>query len=466
VVNRMMLVIACTGIFLIGAMPGSAQLDWSHLTIDPTTTTPGVDVGRGVTLVLNPRTGRPMVSYTTSPGDEIRRAEYVGSGGTCGPNQSWECESPDTVQAGPETDVAVYSATLTWALGIVYRDVTANQIVYWERRWVSLPLPGHWTTSREVVYEGSLFRAAGRHLSLAFDSNGFPHIAAWCSSAIVPDLLMHATRIGSGGSCGIGAAAGAWECTTIESGTDVGQHPAIAIAVALGDVVEISSFDGGNGRLRLAEYVGFGTGTCLSGASGWYCQTIDDDVPVCRATALEIGGDADAPEVRIAYHVGSLTTSWGEVRIAKPDLSSGNCGSGQWWCFALEDTGTDTEIGLALGHDSLDRMVVAYRRPLYGDVRLAREAHNIVVLDPCGPVGSPLPFQGWQCQTFVHSASSVTPGDWLDLAVTDADDPIVVYHTLNTATGAGEVRITHRWLFQDGFETRNTSSWSVTSGSP
>ncbi|MCD4666332.1 hypothetical protein K8R47_00815 [archaeon] len=108
--------------------------------------------------------------------------------------------------------------------------------------------------SNEIIDFGG---DVGKFTSLAFDSNDIPHISY---NDNTNDDLKYAKYVSTNGNCG---PSNSWQCTTIDSGGDVGKWT--SIAVDSNDNIHISYYDLTNKDLKYAYYDG-----------SWDILTIDD----------------------------------------------------------------------------------------------------------------------------------------------------------------------------------------------
>jgi hypothetical protein len=68
-----------------------ANTPWFNIEVD----TPN-DVGQHTSVAIRPYTGETYVSYYDETNKDLHLAEYVGSGGNCGTNLSWFCQTIDS----------------------------------------------------------------------------------------------------------------------------------------------------------------------------------------------------------------------------------------------------------------------------------------------------------------------------------------------------------------------------------
>jgi hypothetical protein len=173
-----------------------------------------------------------------------------GTGGNCGPNNSWLCQTIDsTYGVGKFSSIDVNPST--GGIGIAYYDATNGKLKYahgeicptcsWSIDTVDQPL--FFPTDK-----------MGQYSSLKYHSNGTPYIAYYFENTGNVDALMVASYVGSAGNCGYGSAAGKWQCDTIQIGEGVGQYASLALDGS--DRPRIAYYDGGNDALMYAYQYG------------------------------------------------------------------------------------------------------------------------------------------------------------------------------------------------------------------
>ena len=119
---RIGLVLSAT-LVVLGMTPGLAQEsqyneDWAVISANTTspasapwfinTVDSDTDVGRHVSVAVDPESGMTFISYYDAANRDLRLARYVGSGGNCGPNDAWICETVDS-----DGDVGQYNSVAT-----------------------------------------------------------------------------------------------------------------------------------------------------------------------------------------------------------------------------------------------------------------------------------------------------------------------------------------------------------------
>jgi hypothetical protein len=123
--------------------------------------------GQHVSVAIDPIFGGVYVSYYDATAHRLRMANYVISGGNCGPDDSWRCR---TVDSGNE--VGMYSSIAVSARGvnISYHDATNGDL-----KWAAstdYPYYHNWvirTVDRGVASSSS----TGLYTSLASCQRGW-----------------------------------------------------------------------------------------------------------------------------------------------------------------------------------------------------------------------------------------------------------------------------------------------------
>lgn len=225
------------------------------------------NVGRYASLAV--RGAGLNVSYYDSTNSDLRYAYPVSSGGNCGPNATWKCQTIDSAgYVGQYSSITMPQGTgpITYGPGIAYMDSTNLALKFAE--YVMFPFPPHWNI---VTVDNPTTGWAGSGTSVKYDSTGAVHIA-YTSGNTTAKSLMYAHWVSSGGNCGEGSAAGQWNCDVITS------NPAFSYSDISLEVDElnrpyIAYYDPMNHQPYLAIKTGV-MGNCGPFAS-WYCQSID-----------------------------------------------------------------------------------------------------------------------------------------------------------------------------------------------
>jgi hypothetical protein len=177
-------------------------------------------------IAINPKTGRPWISYFNGSSFELRVAQYVGgtSGTGCGASgaTSWNCTTVDIAD-----------------------------------------------------------NADGEESSIAFDSKGTAWVSYCASSSLggcdaSTRSLKVANYVGSGGNC----SSSAWNCTVVDDTTDTGQYTSLAINPTTDKPWVVYYSTTGGGTMRYASYVGSGGSGCKTGVVSWTCGVIKNKIKV------------------------------------------------------------------------------------------------------------------------------------------------------------------------------------------
>ncbi len=246
------------------------------------------DVGMHVSLARHPHTGQLYMSYYDATNEDLRLAKYVGSGGNCGPGNSWSCEIVD--DGGGTDNVGMYSSLafdpLSGWPGIAYYDSTNYGIKY--AGYYCTPHVCSWGAA--PIKTGSFLFSVYTYPSLQIGSDRMPRIAYY-TDTLLGEALSYAEQVNTGGNCGPTGIS--WQCDDIDTGTQVGKYPSLAITTNLTplDNPYIAYYDGDAGDLKYAWYLGNGTGNC--GGSDWNCTAIDTSGDVGSYPSLLLGQNSN-----------------------------------------------------------------------------------------------------------------------------------------------------------------------------
>jgi hypothetical protein len=172
-----------------------ATAPWFANLIDRSSVGAGDERGKYVSLAFDTAGNTAYISYYDVSNHDLRAAWPVTSGGNCGLNNTWYCETVDS--AG---DVGMYSSIAVFGsnTGIAYYDATNSALKFAERTC------HHGVCSWSIVtIEDPLFGSSGSYASLKYDSNGVAHIAYYYtfSSHGNTYALAYAYSVASGGNC-------------------------------------------------------------------------------------------------------------------------------------------------------------------------------------------------------------------------------------------------------------------------
>lgn len=334
------------------------------------------DRGQHNALALDPGGGSPHISYYDATNGNLRLVDYVGTGGTCGPNHDWRCgDVKSTDDVGQYSSVAIWQGSV-WKVGISYYNATSASLEYAE-----FIKAGDWTWTFTVVDAGNAAFSLrdGLYSSLKFDAAGNPHIAYYTRNPLGADALKYAHYVGgSAGNC----TDTAWECSTIQSGEGVGLHAALDLDDT--DRPHIAYYDTTNNLLRYAHYVASG-GNCGPG-NAWQCDTIESVVAPNSSDHLIALRAVSGTDVRIAYSAVDSATPTLKYASSTP----GACGPGNSWKCILIASNVE---GLALAATS-NMTRIAYHNVSTGRLMLARPT-LLGELGSCGPTIGPV--RTWKC---------------------------------------------------------------------
>ena len=375
------------------------------------------DVGQHVSVALDPDNGTSYISYYDATYDNLRMAKYVGSGGNCGPNNDWSCETVD--YAG---DVGKYSSIAV--------DPTDNypMIAYYDATNGALKLAIGYVFGWYIkTIDDPLLGSAGSYASLKLDSTGKPCIAYYFSNFMGADSLWYVKYVGGGaGNCG----GNDYQCDPIDSGDQVGKYASLALDGS--DRPRIAYYDGGNDALRYAyEYGG-----------SW---TIREILPTNSGQYASLYVDVDNGDLP---HIAHYDSSNGKLGYAVYVGSGGNCGFNssatkfEWQCDEIESVGTGTHPkGVSLAVDGAAYPLIAYQSGGAG-LKVARPAAALdLLVGNCGPQSL---FYTWQCET-ISFGITIGQGDFVSLAVNSAGLATIAYYG-NITTSDGDLKVAYQRL--------------------
>lgn len=405
---------------------------WIIKTLDSTG-----DVGSYASVTVDPDSGITYVSYYDATNKDLRMAEYVGSGGNCGSNNNWSCETIDF-----NGDVGQYSSISISPFegepGIAYYDSTNGALKYAYR---DCDPSCNWIISTIDVGVPAAFRFKGLYTSLTYDSGSKPYIAYHYSRLFSDESLMVAYSRPNG-NCGVDSAANQWQCDTIDSGDGVGMYTSIDIDSD--DKPHIAYYDRGKIGLKYARLGGVDT-NCGPG-NAWSCRVIDGSDYGMYASLYVDQSAGDLP------HIAYYDKTNGKLKYAYYSLSDGNCGinlgtfKNEWRCETIDDMGTSTHpMGVSLAVDEAGYPFIAYQNSAgSGTIKVARPvaALNLLVGN-CGP--TPSLFFSWQCETIPDFGISVRQGDYLSLDVSPSGLATIAYYGSIGASG-GNLKIAYQRL--------------------
>jgi hypothetical protein len=409
------------------ASPASAP--WFIDTVDSVR-----DVGRHVSVALDPGSGMTFISYyNKAEGGCLYLARYVGSaGGNCGPNHTWNCQLLDNFgTVGEYNDIATYPSGNGVKIIVSYYDLTSGALKYVE----GYAEGSYFNWSPHTIDSGNPGSGyyKGLHTSVKYDSGGVPHIAYQYYGDSSAEAQLYAYWVGDGtGNCGEGTVVGDWQCDVIYNDEGVGMYASLDIDGA--DRPSIAFYDADNGYPWVAQYIGTG-GNCGPGNS-WYCRRVHQPtLDTGEYVSLYV---EDSGLAHIAYH--NVTS--GTLGYAGWVGSGGNCGFNsvslqwEWQCDEIDDIGTSlTSMGVALAEDGAGYPIIAYQD---GSDDMAPTALKVarphVALDPntvpnCGPQDL---FLTWYCESIDGGGSYTDEAGSVSLVVNSAGLATIAYHELDS----------------------------------
>ncbi len=366
----------------------AANAPWFIETVDP-----ALGVGSHVSVAIDD-SGTTYISYYDVTNTALKMAKHVGSGGNCGTDNAWECETVDGDVIG---DVGKYSS--------IAIDPTTN-----------LPAIAYWGVSFYLASGGSgnwniltIDSGYGDYASLKFDSSGAAHIAYRRYNST--GYLRYATRVGGGaGNCG----GNNYQCDTIDSGSGVGHYPSLALD---GSGQPRIAYDGGSNDLMYAYQDG-----------GYW--TIREILPTNSGQYASLDVDVNNGDLP---HIAHYDANNGKLGYAVYVGSNGNCGLSssstklEWQCDEIDSMGTNSHTrDVSLAVDKAGFPIVAYHKYIIGDpfsivsFNLARPAAALGLQSGnCGPQNL------WQCERIRHYGHS---GDYSAIAVNPSGLATIAYY--------------------------------------
>jgi hypothetical protein len=458
-------VVLTIGASVVQADP-PANSPWSLETIASIT---GGDVGQFASIAFSEANGKPYISYYDETNQDLRLIYPHATSGNCGPNNQWYCEAPDTVgDVGQYSSIDYYTDSVggIYKIGIAYYDAT-NQTLK-AAIWSSdaFPSPG-WTVS--TIDDGSIPSLnfwVGRYASLKFDSTGAAHIAHTETVSVfgtVTHGIRYAYAVAGGGNCGLGTAAGRWQCDYI-TGSSTSLDVFVSLDLTTADVPAVVYSDSGSGSLRI----------CVKTGADWPCFSIDSSAGGPVSLAID---QSDLP------HIGYYDSDNGTLKYATYVGSGGNCGLNGatylYQCDVLDTIGEgQSQVGLSLAMDPDDYPVIAYEDasdPMgFSVLNVARPAlaHGATVGN-CGPIVNL--FHRWQCTTIDDATQGGGAGHLYEAAFASvAVDPnglaAIAYNEIDDYFDEGRLKVAyqvfHDSIFSDDFESGSVAAWTSAVGGP
>jgi hypothetical protein len=417
----------------VGASTGPApNAPWFNIEVD----TLG-DVGQHTSVSTRPDQGGTSViavSYYDATNKDLRVAHYVGSGGNCGPSNSWSCQTVES--AG---DVGKYSSIAVDRFGIpvvVYHDATDDSLKLadvnhsWDEWWPRTIDKGLGGVASTGLYTSLAF-------TLSWDE--FPIVSYYFDNPTNVDALMVAYWVDSGGgNCGHGAWEGWYQCDTIQVGEGVGQYT--SLAVDEDEHMHIAYYDGGNGDLW---YATSRTAANCGPGNSWTCYPVAVSNDVGQYASMYVDS---ANRFHIAYY--DATTDM--LKYAVNVGSGGNCGVlGSAQCDEIDAMQTGYHpLGVSIAEDAAGYPIIAYQSE-WGDLNVARPLAALGLPAGGGNCGPEIPFSTWYCETIDPHGTRITyrNGDFASIALSSSGLATIAYYGFITSSG-GNLMVSYQ-RFQD-----------------
>ncbi len=456
--------------------PGVVELgaeDWFNFEMDGSLD----GVGPYMDVALDTVTGAPFISFYEEDGGNLWMARFVNSGGNCGNDNRWSCFLVDSYgDVGKHNSIAVRRAVTGTKVAISYYDATNASL-----KQANASCANSCTFNVVTVDAGypPAHNYRGSYTSITYDENFVRHIA-YRRTGLLGSAVMYARFVPGGGTgnCGVGSAAGFWNCTVAAEGNGYGYFNSIDT-----DATEMSwhakrpsiaFYDATMGRARVAINVESG-GNCGAGNS-WFCRSaqIGTTIDSGRSVALTVQ-DSGFPELAFrnddeqsliyAYYVGS----------------NGNCGftnapAFEWQCDVIDD-----EIGqlpssgvvdwtrtVDMDRDADGRPVIVYRDVLdeLGPPVLS-VARPIQAMPPgtvpnCGPEDL---FYTWYCEGIDFGGAHQSEASVVSIDADSRENLAIAYREIFTYAypNHGRLKVARQLgpeIFKDGFEKGNLTAWS------
>jgi len=403
----------------------------------------GAFLGRPLSVAVDSVTGRTFVAYYDGLDGDLWLAREVGSGGNCGPSDSFQCLLIDSDgDVGKYNSIDVVTDSTSHQVHISYHDQSAGALKYAR---VSITNSGPIFKVTQTIATGGMGLIRGRHTSIKLDSQNTPYIGYQSDLALGDESLYVARLVGNGsGNCGTGDVEGDWQCDLVYSAEGTAQQNSLALSPS--GKPRVAFYDGLTGYPKIAAFNG----------SQWLISTVTRPGKDCGHHVSLYVDDSGG------NHIAYVNQTDESLEYASP-ASGGNCGGGAWDCIVIDDVGP-TAANLAIVEDEHDYPMIAYQSTVMGNfLKLARP--NAALDTPggnCGP--GVFPLYTWTCSLVAQGTPSTTVGTYLDLDIRETGGAAVAY-TLS-AMVESDLLVAYDdgfAIFNDRFETGSSSWWSSTS---
>ncbi len=374
--------------------------------------------------------GVKYIAYYDSTNKDLRFAKYVGTGGNCGTANRWSCETVDsTGDVGQYASLAMASPSMFLGgtrYGISYYDATNHALKY-AYYFCTNSIPVNCSWKIETIQSSSIAMTYyGTYTDLAYNEDNSPIIGYRNSTVQLtfPSKTMGTLRYAyrkTGGNCGVGDAAGDWECETIDYGEGFGQY--LSMDLDTNGMPRFTYYDSKTDALRYARYQGiFSSGCTNQTDGGWTCYVLDQSGGKYSSYSFQ---DDSPNDEEVAYY----DSASGQLRYAiyvGYGSSTANCGWDAddaqyiWHCYDMAEMGaglTYADVSLTLDGDN--NPLIAYTNatddqgPATIDIARPNSAIGLLVGN-CGPSGGL--FDTWTCESIGFGGAYLSEGSFISAA--------------------------------------------------
>jgi hypothetical protein len=424
---------------------------WFTTWADGDTKATSINVGSYLSAAYNPMDGKPYISYYDAVSHNLMLTNHTDTSNDayCGTGKLWWCRDIDGLghngssydNVGEYSSIAFWQGTTSWKLGISYHDTTTHALklalfnqtlLGWSWNFYTIQ------STSTATYSGN---DVGLYTSIKFTSAGIPIIAYYRHVYSVSDLsyygyLYTAKQVASGGNCGVGDAAGLFQCEKIDgkAGEGVGQYASLDLDYY--DYPYISYYDAVSDNLRFAQALVFvGGGNCGTGGDtntgNYECYTVDAAGDVGRFTSI-VAPHATGQKTAIAYY----DKTNGYLMRAIPWTGGTGCNISNWYCGRVYTIGANLpQVGISMARDNNGREIIAFQDASDdlgpAVLRVARPVEATGSLyGNCGDTPSGYLFQIWMCELVDNAAygyGNVSLGDYVSVAANGGGVATIAY---------------------------------------
>lgn len=400
------------------------MLPWYINTVDTDT-----NVGQHVSVDIN--YGKIFISYYDEFKKDLRLARYVGTGGNCGPSNTWQCQIVDSIgDVGQYNSITTKPSESETRVFISYYNATTGALKY-----ATGICNSTCTLTPRTIDMGnpniSIYK--GKYTSVKYDSNGLAHISYYYHNLLGNDALLYAHWVGGGlGNCGTGSDANDWQCDTIHNAAGVGMYTSIDLDAD--NDPSIAYYDSVNGYPLVAAYIGSG-GSCGPGNS-WYCRRVHQptlDTGQYVSLAVEANG---------LPHIAYYNKTNQSMEYAKWVGTGGNCGLSsvslkwEWQCDEIDKMGTSlTPMGLSLALHKNGYPMIAYQDASEAQapaaLRIAFPGTALGLLPGETNCGPETPFSTWYCGIVDGGGSYTDEAGSVSIAFSSSGLAAIAYYEVD-----------------------------------